>query len=153
VGGTLFSIPPQGGAATMKAIVDLDDAIPVLRTVVLKNDYLPVGGRPFFEDNTIRLRDRERDVLIIRATADRYSVAFKLEVDYLVGAKRKKAIIDDRGRPFRVTGFHCSGEPGFAAYERAYELGSSPQGSLQLAAAANPARFPLRLTGVCGGKL
>jgi hypothetical protein len=153
VGGTLFSIPPQAGAPTMKMIVDLDDPTPVLRTVVLKNGWQPVGGRPFFEDNTIRLRDRERDVLVIRATAERYSVAFKLEVDYLVGAKRKAAVIDDRGRSFRVTGLRCSRAPGFAAYTRAYELGTGPQGLLQLAAVADPARFPVRLNGVCGGRL
>jgi hypothetical protein len=153
VGGTLFSVPPQAGAPTMKMIVDLDKPLPVLRTVVLKHGWQPVGGRPFFEDITIRLRDRERDVLLVRAVADRYSVAFKLEVDYLVGAKRKTAVIDDRGRPFRVTGLRCSAAPGFAAYASAYELGGGPQGQLRLAAAADPARFPVRLNGVCGGNL
>jgi hypothetical protein len=39
----------------------------------------------------------------------------------------------------RVTGLRCSGEPGSGVYTHAYELGTGPQGFLQLAAEADPA--------------
>jgi hypothetical protein len=150
VAGTLFSVTPQAGAPTMKTIIDLDDPLPVLRTLVLKDGWLPVGGRPYFEDNTIRLKDRERDVLLVRAAANRYSVAFKLEVDYLVGAKRKTTVIDDAGRPFRVTGVHCGSKPGIASYTSAYEL--AEQGPLRLEPLTHPTRVPVQQTGICGWK-
>jgi hypothetical protein len=150
VAGTLFYIPPQEGAATLRMIVNLDDPLPVVRTAVIGSGDELVGTRPFFEENTIRLRDRERDVILLRATAERYSVRFKLEVEYLIGAKRKHAVIDDDGRPFRVTGMNCTAEPGIASYANAYELGNDPQGLLRLVEAPDPSRLSMRYSGCAG---
>jgi hypothetical protein len=149
--GTLFYLPPQGSTPTMKMIVDFDDPLPVLRTAVIGQGDELVGTDPFFEEKTIRLRDRERDVILLRATAERYSVAFKLEVDYLIGATRKRLVIDDGGRPFRVTGMNCGAEPGIASYASAYQLGTSPQGFLRLDTVADPLRFSTKFSGACEG--
>jgi hypothetical protein len=151
IDGTLFNVTPQGSTPTLRMIVDLDDAVPVLRTAVIGPRDELIGTRPFFEEKTIRLRDRERDVVLIRATAERYSVAFKLEVDYVVGARRKRTVIDNRGRPFRVTGTSCTTEPGVASYKRIYDLGTGPQGFLRLVDVADPTRFSTRFSGSCGG--
>jgi hypothetical protein len=60
--GTLFFAPSQEGEPSMNMIVDLDDPMPVLR----KADENGTPGRPYFDNNSIRLPDHEQDVLVIR---------------------------------------------------------------------------------------
>jgi hypothetical protein len=136
--GTLFHIPPQAGAASIRMIVNFDQPIAVLREV--RGSFSgPRGGRPFFDENSIKLADGEQDVLVIRAVTSRYSISFVLEVTYLLGNAERTVTIDDHGQPFRVTGTACDGAPRVATYERFYDLVSGSQG-LTLAPVANPTK-------------
>jgi hypothetical protein len=150
VSGTLFSIPPQEGRPSMDMMLELDDPIPLLRTLVITEAFKLKGGRPFFESNSIRLADGEQDVLVIRATANRYSVEFKLEIRYLIGGDEKRTIVDYHGRPFAVSGMHCGQARGFASYLRAYELTYGSEGQLRLVPVRHPERYETQLPGVCG---
>ncbi|WP_255953537.1 hypothetical protein [Streptomyces odontomachi] len=96
--GTFFCVPPQGGVSTMTMVFDMDRPSPLARDA-----EVTALGRPFFGRRTITLHDREQRVVIARAfTADHY-VAFRLNVTYMLGDKKKHTVIDDHGKPFQVT--------------------------------------------------
>lgn len=145
--GTLFNAGPQGGEPTLRMIIDFDRPNSVVREVLPESAPLdPKGGRPFFDNTTISLRDREQQVLLIRTTVTRYHVAFKLQIDYRIGDESKIMEIADHGRPFRVTGINPGPEPHTLSYERAFEL----QGDFSLCPVADPHRIPTNSMPTCG---
>jgi hypothetical protein len=139
LGGMLFNVPPQAGDATMQMIIDFDRPNPVVREILPGSDPLsgPKGGRPFFDNNTISLRDREQQVLLIRAAVTWYYAAFNLQIDYRIGDESRTMQISDHGQPFRVTGLHPGTEPDTLSYERAFTL----QSDFSLCPVANPHRI------------
>jgi hypothetical protein len=142
----MFDAPPQGGDATMQMIIDLDHPNPVAREVRIDPDsYELLPGRPFFENTTISLRDREQQVLMIRTTAECHYVAFNLQVDYRLGNQDKTMQIADHGQPFRITGPHAGLEPNTLSYQRAFEL----QGDFSLSPVADPHRIPTHPLPTC----
>ncbi|WP_445394841.1 hypothetical protein ACSMX9_16325 [Streptomyces sp. LE64] len=121
--GTLFSVPSEAGSPTMNMIFDMDRPLPVARDAAFddKTNEL-VGGKPFFAQRTITLRDTKQQVVFVRATADRHYVAFRLKVTYMLGGQRKTTTVDDLGRPFRLTAFKGDQEQGTADYPRVFSL-------------------------------
>jgi hypothetical protein len=117
--GSLFYLPPQEGAASIVLLLDLDNPSPVANAVARYDEWGPVPGRPFFESSTIRLGDRDEDVVMIRATAQRSAVKFRLKLRYLIGGDLKETVIDDHGRPFGITPLNCV-RRGIASYQVAY---------------------------------
>jgi hypothetical protein len=87
-----------------------------------------VPGGPFFESNSIRLADREQDILVIRVSATREAVQFRLQADYLLGDDLKSTVIDDDGKRFALTPPTVS------------DAGSRPTGEATNSALRSPAR-------------
>ncbi|WP_158706357.1 MULTISPECIES: hypothetical protein [Streptomyces] len=126
--GTLFSVGGQEGSPTFKVMYDLDRPNPVARKAVIRSgtsEWKP--GPPFFADTTITLHRDEQNVVVVRATAERFYVAFRLDVTYMLGDRRKHMVIDDHGRPFQVTGVSC-GADGRERYRRVF--GTKPDYSM-----------------------
>jgi hypothetical protein len=109
--GSLLCVPSQGGAPTMNMLFDMDRPLPVAHDVKFGNDDgTDSGGNsregigpPFFGQRTITLQDNEQQVLLIRTVTRQHYVAFRLEATYMLGSQKKKAVIDDHGKPFQVS--------------------------------------------------
>jgi hypothetical protein len=121
--GTLFFVPPQEGAASIVLLLNMDERVPVATGVDRVDEWGPVPDGPFFESNSIRLADREQDILVIRVSATREAVQFRLQADYLLGDDLKSTVIDDDGKPFALTPLNCV-RRGIASYRRGYEFGA-----------------------------
>lgn len=138
--GTIFNVPPQAGAPTMRMIFNLDEVNPVARNV--GSDETSGQGTKdtgaFFGDTTITLHDGEQEVIVIRATTAHFYATFNLKIDYLVGTTKKSVIVTNHGRPFRVTGEHCGATPGTLDYQRSFTL----QGDFSLTPDSNPHHIP-----------
>lgn len=142
--GTLFSAGGQAGSPTFKVLYDLDRPNPVAHKAVLdthdkERDPEWKPGPPFFEGTTIKLHRDEQNVVILRATTERFYVAFRLDVTYMVGGHRKHRVIDDHGRPFQVTGVSRSPD-GQERYGRVF----SAQGNYSMCQTAGPGTDPAR---------
>jgi hypothetical protein len=147
LGGTLFDAPPQGGDPAMQMVIDLDHPAPVVREVLHEpGSGEPQAGRPFFANTTISLRDREQQVLVIRATATRHYTAFNLQIDYRLGDENKTMQISDHGQPFRITGLRTGPEPKTLTYERAFTL----QDDFSLCPVTDPHRILTTPVPTCG---
>ncbi|GGO41630.1 hypothetical protein GCM10012286_21710 [Streptomyces lasiicapitis] len=129
--GTLFAVGSQAGSATFQVIYDLDRPNPVARKAVRDTDFSESNpdagavrpGPPFFADTTITLRRDEQNVLVLRARTERFHVAFRLKVTYMLGDRRKYMIVDDHGRPFQVSGVSRSPD-GEERYGRVFSMQS-----------------------------
>ena len=121
--GTLFSTPPQAGGASIVLLLDMDQPTPVMNVVAGTDESGPVPGQPYFENNNIRLADREQDVLVIRTSAMKSTVRFRLKIEYLIGGDSKSIVIDDDGVPFGITPINCV-RRGLVSYRKGYEFGS-----------------------------
>ncbi|GCD98612.1 hypothetical protein EHYA_06323 [Embleya hyalina] len=126
--GTFFCIPPEAGTPTMQMGFDLDSPRPIARTIETLMPDVGKPGRPFFNEKTITLNKHEQQVVIARASTTRNQVAFRLRVTYMLGRVRKQAVIDDAGRPFRVTALNRVGAED-VSYQRVYV--SAPDYSLR----------------------
>lgn len=128
--GSLICVPAQGGAPTMNMQYDMDHPFPIARDVKFdeSEDEGADGqsqaglGPPFFSQRTITLHDHEQQVLLIRAVTEQHYVAFRLEVDYLLGTARKKTVIDDHGKPFEVSALNLKPRGGAPAYRSVYSM-------------------------------
>jgi hypothetical protein len=139
LGGTLFDVGAQAATPTLQMMFDMDHPNPIAHEALLDpgtEELRP--GRPFFEKTTVSVRDRERQVLVLRATANRHYVAFALKIDYRIGDENKTLVVNHHGKPFGVTGPHLGPKPDIMSYERAYQL----QGDFSLCRLANPHRIP-----------
>ena len=113
-------------AAPGRSSIDPDDAghgqpDTLDESVADTDEFGPVPGEPYFETNTIKLVDREEDVLVIRASAMKHAVHFRLRINYLLGGSPKTMVVDDKGEPFSITPLHCA-QPGVASYQRGLRL-------------------------------
>ncbi len=140
VDGTLFDIPPQGGGATMKMFLDLDKAQPVVSEVIVTDENEPKAGPAFFGNTTISLKDREEQVIILRAVAIKYYAIFNLIFEYRVGDQTKTMTVTNQGQPFRVTGPHLGSGPDELSYQEAFEL----QGDFSMCRVADPRHISWR---------
>ena len=116
--GTLFYSPPAAQDSSIKLGFNLDELVSVARTY---RDT--VFGSSYFDNKTVSLRRGEQEVFQIRAVTERYYCQFKLKLTIVVGGKTVYQIVDDHGRPFRVTASLVA-SPGvnhpYAAYKAAY---------------------------------
>lgn len=136
LGGTLFDIPSQAGAATIKMLFNLDELAPIARQAK-STDFGWEPGNPFFDSETVALARGEQQVFVIRTQVSRFYATFDLEIDYIVGsdsANVHKVIVSDHGQPFRVTGLHPGTEPNTLSYQDAFEL----QGNYSLCQLSKP---------------
>ena len=62
LGGTLFFMPPQEGAASIPLILNMDSPRPLASASHVMTSRGRAPGRPYFESTTIRLADREKDI-------------------------------------------------------------------------------------------
>jgi hypothetical protein len=130
--GSLLCVPSQGGAPTMNMLFDMDRPFPVAHDVKFGNDGgTDNGGNPqkglgppFFAQRTLTLRDNQQQVLLIRAVTRRHYVAFRLEVTYMLGSQKKKTVIDDHGKSFKVSALVPAPAGGTPAYRSVYAMRS-----------------------------
>ncbi|MEU6404221.1 hypothetical protein [Streptomyces sp. NPDC046985] len=126
--GSYLNVPPQGAPSTLNMLFDMDRPFPIARNVDV-DAFCADGGQqkalgpPFFGQRTITLQDKEQQVLLIRAITTEHYVAFRLEVDYMLGNEKKKAVIDDHGKPFEVSALNLTPD-GKLGYHSVYELQS-----------------------------
>jgi hypothetical protein len=82
-----------------------------------------VFGSSYFDNKTVSLRRGEQEVFQIRTVTKRYYCQFKLRLTTVVGEKTAYQVVDDHGRPFRVTASLVA-NPGikypYAAYKAVY---------------------------------
>ncbi|WP_431929830.1 hypothetical protein [Nonomuraea jabiensis] len=102
-------------------IFDFEQAQPIALHPHGPNRYSPLPA--YFPGTQLRIDDASPDderMLVIRSVLydGRSSVTFKFDVEYRAGDAVHHLIVDDGGRPFRLTGIHCVRE-GFASYQRA----------------------------------
>ncbi|MEV7094239.1 hypothetical protein AB0M80_15540 [Amycolatopsis sp. NPDC051045] len=120
--GGLVRVPPQGAEYSAQTLLDLDDRFPVLQEAVQnKNTDRNYPAGPYFPSHTIKLTDGETSEVVVTALASKSAYDYVLAVVYQVGTEIKQTIIDNAGKPFRVTGFSCAGSH-VASYRTAYEL-------------------------------
>ncbi|NGO13465.1 hypothetical protein G5C60_39185 [Streptomyces sp. HC44] len=142
--GTLFALGSQAGSPTFKVMYDLDRPNPVAHKAVLdahdkERDPEWKPGPPFFEGTTIKLHRDEQNVVVLRATTERFHVAFRLDVTYMLGDHRKHTVIDDHGRPFQVTGV-SRGPDGREHYGRVFSVQSDYSMCQIMGPGTDPAR-------------
>ncbi|MBM7775745.1 hypothetical protein JOD54_005949 [Actinokineospora baliensis] len=119
--GTLLLMPAQGGDAALRMLVDLDEPRPVLRLVVGDNPFDKKGGTPYFDANTISLKDNEQQVIVLRARSQRDLFRFDLTVTYQIGGETRHQTIDDGGKPFAVAGPSKTAS-GLLSYQHVHQL-------------------------------
>lgn len=119
--GSLVWSPPQGAEDSAETLLQLDDRFPVVQSSVRDNDLdrnIPAG--PYFPAHTIKLTpgDPTQEV-VVTASATKGAYEYVIAVFTQSGAETQQAIVDDDGKPFRLTGFPCSGR-GQASYRTSY---------------------------------
>jgi hypothetical protein len=142
--GTLFDAPGQGAGPTMKMLLDLDRAHPIVTEAVITDDEVK-SGPAFFGNTTISLKDREEQVIILRALAVNHYAAFELIFEYRLGDKARTMTLTNQGQAFRVTGPRLGAGPDELSYQDAFEL----QGDFSLCRIAEPRRFSRRSGNRC----
>ncbi|WP_103352202.1 hypothetical protein [Amycolatopsis sp. CA-128772] len=118
--GALVWSPPQGAEDSAQTLLELDDRFPVLQSAVRDatgNRNFPAG--PYFPAHTIPLPAGGTSEVIVTASAAKGAYDFDLAVFSQSGKEIKQTTVDDAGKPFRVSGFPCSG-PGQASYRTLY---------------------------------
>ncbi|MER5492307.1 hypothetical protein [Streptomyces sp. NPDC002490] len=121
--GTLFSVPSQAGAPTMKMLFDMDRPHPVAREMDYDGKTGELGpGKAFFAQRTITLKDTKQQVVILRATTEHHYVAFRLKVTYMLGDQERTLVVDEAGRPFQLTAFKADEQRERPDYSRVFTL-------------------------------
>ncbi|MET8847930.1 hypothetical protein [Amycolatopsis sp. NPDC004625] len=137
LGGGLVWSPSQGSEDSAQTLLELDDRFPVLQAVVRDpggNRNFPAG--PYFPAHTIKLTDGETGEVVVTASAAKGAYDYDLAVFSQSGTEIKQTIVDDGGKPFRVTGFACSGP-----HEAAYHVVYFADGDFSLPRDPHPERF------------
>jgi hypothetical protein len=138
LGGTLFYMPAQGGDESLRMLIDLDEQRPAAREAVLNETSLEwESGGPYFDSNTISLKDSEQQVVVLRVKTKRSHIIFSILVTYVIGGETKTLEIDDAGKPFEVTAMHQGATEETYSYEHVYSL----RGDFSLCEMASPDRF------------
>jgi hypothetical protein len=114
----LFDVGGQGAVSNIQMGFNLDQVSPQALNIEPLDD---MTSQPYFEYHTISLATGEQDVLIIQADTNCYSASFDLSVYYTVGDTRHTEVIDNNGKPFRVSGFRVT-RAGFPSYRQDFEL-------------------------------
>ncbi|MDQ7807576.1 hypothetical protein Q5425_27895 [Amycolatopsis sp. A133] len=132
--GGLVWAPPQGPEDSAETLLELDDRFPVLQAAVRDDVHdrsFPAG--PYFPSHTIKLAADETSEIIVTASATTAAYDYELTVIYQSGSELKEAVVNNNGKPFRVTGFSCGGKH-VASYRSAYIL----QGDFSVTPGPNP---------------
>jgi hypothetical protein len=131
VAGTLFYAPPEGDSTTSLIGFDLDESIPVARTIdpskkVGNPGYL---GKPYFRENTVTLTEGEQHIFNVVAATKNCHCVWNIELDIIADNRAQKIIAGlpeangGNDKPFETTAradsrSHEKGN--FAVYEELY---------------------------------
>jgi len=102
---TLFYLPAQGGGQNTIMGINFDDLAPKARIFEIPGYTF---SQPYFSVNHIDLQDRETNTITFRAFTTKYTVRFKLDIQYQVGGAKGDLIVDNNGKEFEVAGYSCS---------------------------------------------
>jgi hypothetical protein len=132
--GTIFYSPPAGPAEAIGKIgFDLDDPAPTARQMI-DNDGGQVFGEDFFTNKVQYLKRDDGFAYRVVVRSQKRYCEFRLKIDASVRGSSQTITVDDKGRPFRVSGLICAqtGDvlcPKFSAYGKAYAGGvADPNG-------------------------
>jgi hypothetical protein len=102
--GTLVHCPTAGANAATLLVFDLDEETPKAWQWREDGGRERVGGRPFFEHNTVNVVRGEVHDFVIVGCAKELLVRWRLELDLGVGRHREVVTVDDAGVPFATSG-------------------------------------------------
>ncbi|MGW3345123.1 hypothetical protein ACWDA3_17565 [Nonomuraea rubra] len=132
--GTLFFSPPQGESATVKIGFDLDSGPDPIAQYAKEHEDGPAFPSQFsgdyFADRKYELKHGEQATFRVTARTYKHSCEFRIKLSMLVNSKPATQIIDDAGRPFRISALIAPKHDTFnkwadcSAYERVYLGGS-----------------------------
>ncbi|MGR6914647.1 hypothetical protein ACU635_10390 [[Actinomadura] parvosata] len=103
---TLFFSPPQGDAPSVKIGFDLDRPNPIAQ-YAKENENNP--GFPYqltgdyFADQKYELKNGEQATFRVTARTFKHYCEFRIRLSLLVDSKPATQLIDDAGRPFRIS--------------------------------------------------
>ncbi|TYB56803.1 hypothetical protein FXF51_42600 [Nonomuraea sp. PA05] len=103
---TLFFSPPQGDAPTVKIGFDLDSPNPIAQYAKEHEDgpgfpYRFTGD--YFADQKYELKNGEQATFRVTARTFKHYCEFRIRLSLLADSKPATQIIDDMGRPFRIS--------------------------------------------------
>jgi hypothetical protein len=127
----LFDPAAGGEEPNIDMWIDLDRAHPEAQTI-------SSNGRPnedYFSKKTIVLGYNESKAIEVSSSTHRHYCEYRLQLVLNVGGKSVTRVIDDNGRPFRVSGMvmdESTAYPRFAYYKAVYlggvARGGKPEG-------------------------
>jgi hypothetical protein len=133
--GTLFYSPGAGPATPIGKIgFDLDSPAPTARQMTEGEDSQSFGA-DFFANKVQYLTKDDGYAYRIVARTSKHYCEFRLKIDASANGITETETVDDRGRPFQVSGLLCDPAaeipcPKFSAYVRAYAGGvANPEGA------------------------
>jgi hypothetical protein len=104
--GTRFSSAAQGEDADVSLYFNLDAASPVAKVEDVTGHL-----QPYFANKTFSLSPNEQDTFAITADTNKWAVTWSLDIVYLYKGQTVNKIIDNDGKPFRVTAeYNSAGE-------------------------------------------
>ncbi|WP_433261894.1 hypothetical protein ACQPZF_28060 [Actinosynnema sp. CS-041913] len=125
--GSLVQVYPQGGEESSNVHLYLDDAFPsLMATTPVPSPPPGQSGKreptgPFFPSSTINLAPGETHEVALTTFARLRAYEYELVVVHQEGDRLRETVVNDGGRPFRVSGLACSG-PQEVSYRSAYLL-------------------------------
>jgi hypothetical protein len=135
--GALVWSQSQGSEDAAQTLLELDDRFPVLQAVVRdEGDHENFPAGPYFPAHTIKLTDGETSEVVVTASAAKGAYDYALAVFSQSGTEIKQTIVDDGGKPFRVTGFACRGN-----HEASYHVVYVTDNDFKLPRDPHPERF------------
>lgn len=102
--GTLFYNPPQGASDTVKLGFDLDSPSPIAQYAKRDpNDGPPIFYGDYFADHKYTLNQGDQATFRLAASSVKSYCEYRYRFDMIVGSRPESQLIDDNGRPFKVT--------------------------------------------------
>ena len=102
--GTLFYNPPQGASDTVKLGFDLDSPSPIAQYAKRDpNDGPPIFYGDYFADHKYTLNQGDQATFRLAARSVKNYCEYRYRFDLIVAGRPESQIIDDNGRPFKVT--------------------------------------------------
>lgn len=112
--GTYLDIPPQDPGFIGQMLFNFDEhspkaLIPEFRHRVAKTKR---AKGLYFRKKTLTIKDGKEDAINIVVASTRHAVTFEILVEYHIGGKHRRMIINDHGRPFAVSPVNCISHEG-----------------------------------------
>jgi hypothetical protein len=119
--GTLFYNPPQGESDTVKLGFDLDSPSPIAQYAKRgSNDGPPVFYGDYFADHKYTLNQGDQATFRLAARSLKNYCEYRYRFDLIVAGHPVPQVVDDNGRPFKVTPEGSYSADGCRDYQRVY---------------------------------